>query len=293
MMSRPAKFLSVFLLLCVGMVGYQYWHSRNLAGRIIELEAIAHRTEATLQSLRDGQPSMVRSGSTEPLKGQIPQGIRPGDAQTEQRERPLVVDAKKSWKTGSVHLFVPKAHLSRLEISPVSSTNEVTQVMMDALGMSEVERTRVSQAFQDYLSRFQDIERDLVVESGDHAGQAAQHEGEKTTFVIPPFAENGADLERSLEESVMQSLGASRGELFMAQMDSVLRRRFSDSGAQGRRITFVDQPQPDGTSKYRIITESFNDQGHSLGLHDETSSDGGIPERFQHLIGFESVAADG
>ncbi len=281
MTGKRATLITTLFVVC-GVLLYQWRLAVSKQTALSELNLILEKTESNLAMLRQNEHSERKPPQNAATVGLT---VLPTSRPTNPNGPPNRQLASLSWEKDAPYVYLKKAHLKKYSIPAISPENEISPTIMDALGMEEAERESVKAAFAQFVSDFQALERAHITELEDNPGQARFHQGEKSTFLIAAFPDEGLQLKNAFVNSLNASLGSERTEIFMRQADYDFTQNFNEFGKYARRITFVDHQRLDGTTHHRVITDLLNEAGRSISAYSTVSPDGSVPQKFRHLIG--------
>lgn len=289
-MSRFVRLLSLpTLSLLLGMAVLVYQRHSLVEGRrhLAELDGQVVEARHRLAALQTEDRRPLKPTQQRPAPGALQGSLLEDQGRQNATDAPSTnPDASiHPWNDDSPYLYLRKRHLAKMAIPALTSENLLTETIMDALGMDDQERRATADAIAKLTHRFQQLERESIVELDEHPERAQQHHGTKTTFLIPRMEDTRQRLQGELEGSLTTILGSERAQIFLGHADSAIRENLNHFGKTARTITFVDDDNEIGTEpNHRVIMQTLRDDGTVISTYDRSSSDGEIPANVRHLI---------
>jgi RNA polymerase sigma factor (sigma-70 family) len=211
---------------------------QGIAARQGEVSAVERRIGAASQALADLKEA--RAGAE---RG----GTRPAETASLYR-----------WDEQSEYVRLPKGlapHLTfagfemqprgrapaeRVQLPALAKDGTPSAVLLDALGLSSAEAEQVSQAVRDAFTKVSQIAAGQSYVTNQTYFPDGRLSG--CTLVIPAIGEEGVMIEQSLWDSLTQSMGEERAQLFWQQAGTVFRDSLNEFGAAQKNVQLQAQP---------------------------------------------------
>ena len=152
--------------------------------------------------------------------------------QTENQRLRARLDDVLNWLLENVRgtFPLPEEQMANLRIEPVDDSLEVSPDLAQVLRLSEAEKGRMGEAFQESREVLRELETENIsVET------PAEYQ---VVLSIPPYAESGEAVRGALYGELLQTLGKARFGRFLQVAGAGLEERFDYFGASDRTLSF-------------------------------------------------------
>ena len=202
-----------------------------------------------------------------------------------------------AWQPDVPYIDLPKSNLKGIQTLVLDADDEITTEASALYALTDEERSAVRDLYRTMKARYEQLERDHLVQTNLHTARAASQPGEKVSFVILPFPDEADALKTEWREKLQQFVGATRAELIAERvtnsphMQLMMRRGNSSKRNDYMRLFTRGQNWLSPHPRVTHITFFGGSETSLPGYYTESGSGGTprgdkwqIPERWRHLI---------
>ena len=252
-------------------------------------EELRRSVSQARQQLREKQRALLDRRARPPADGAKAEGL-PEMLSTPFPGRDFL---NEHWSEAVPYIEIDKRHLPALVRQAFDwAVDELVlkEQLAFVLGLKPRDRLAVESAVADFAAKYRQLELAKLQETDTAPASAAGHPGRKTTFVVPPFPEEGEPLKNELTQGLEQAIGPTRRDLLLQIAQGEFERKFGDFGRLQRTICFAEPASQDGRQWPQTIYLCLDERCVQQAWPRREGRPPPIPREWEHLVRYTQPA---